>query len=228
MGIGHLGASFALRARFPRVPFFFLLAAGVLVDVFWGIAILSGLENARIDTGSGSVVPLVLEHVPFTHSLPACLLWAALASLGWWIWRRDRAGALVLGALVLSHWVLDLVSHVGDIPLLPAGPLVGLGLWRSRGASLVVELGLFAVGLLLYVRGTAARDRTGSVGILIAGAVLSLGGAGAFLGPPAASVLPLAAGNLALVLVLLLLDWIDRHRTVKVARSFETATGLSA
>ena len=116
MGIGHLGASFALRARFPRVPFFLLLAAGVLVDVFWGIAILSGLEKARIDTGSGSVVPLVLEHVPFTHSLPACLLWAALASLGWWLWRRDRAGALVLGALVLSHWVLDLVSHVGDIP----------------------------------------------------------------------------------------------------------------
>lgn len=214
MGVGHLAASFAVRARFPRVPLFFLLLAGVLADLLWGLAILSGIERAHIGTETGSTIPIVLESVPFTHSLVACAIWGALAASLWWLWRRDSAGALVLAALVASHWLLDFVSHVPDIPILPSGPLVGLGLWRWRTGSLIVELLMFWAGLVLYARGTTRKDRIGSVGLIVLVALLTVLGAGAYFSPPPPSILPLAIGNLVLLLPLLLLDWVDRHRQI--------------
>jgi hypothetical protein len=214
MGVGHLAASFAVRTRLPRVPFFFLLAAGCLLDLLWGLAILSGIEHARIDTDTGSAVPLVLESVPYTHSLVASLFWGAVVSLAWWLWRRDRVAAVVLGALVTSHWVLDFVSHVPDIPLLPSGPLCGLGLWRSRVGTVIVEVGMLWTGLVLYARGTSGKDRIGGGGLFVFSALLTVMGAGAYLGPPPRSVLPLAIGNVILILPLMIIAWIDRHRQV--------------
>jgi hypothetical protein len=212
MGVGHLAASFALRGRFARIPLFYLLAAGVFVDLLWGLTILSGVERAHIDRDSGSAIPLVLDSVPYSHSLVACSVWGMLVALAWWLWRRDRNGALVLGALVVSHWVLDFVSHVADVPLLPSGPRLGLGLWNWRAASLLVELGMLGMGLALYVRATRARDRFGSVGLVAYGGVFALGAVGAFFGPPPSSVMPFAASQVALLLPLLFMDWVDRHR----------------
>lgn len=212
MGVGHLAASFALRARFRRIPLFYLLAAGVFVDILWGFTILTGIEHAHIGTATTFATPLVLDRVPYTHSLVAGLFWGALATLAWWSWRKDRAGAALLGMLVASHWVLDWVSHLPDIPVLPNGPLVGLGLWRSRPASIIVELGMLWIGLALYARGTKGRDRIGSIGVLAVGAVLTILCAGAYLGAPPASVLPIAIGNVALFVPLALIDWVDRHR----------------
>jgi len=216
MGIGHLAASFALRPRFPRVPLYVLLVAGVLVDLFWGVAIVAGVEHAHVDPASPSSVPLVLDSAPFTHSLLACVGWGALAAAAWGLARRDRAGALVLGALVVSHWLLDWVSHVPEMPVLPSGPFVGLGLWRSRWGSLVVEVAMLWIGLALYVRATSARDRIGTFGILVIALVLTAMGFATFLGPPPPSVTPLAVGNIALALLLLPIEWVDWHRALAV------------
>lgn len=161
-------------------------------------------------------VPLVLDSAPFTHSLLACVGWGALAAAAWGLARRDRAGALVLGALVVSHWVLDWVSHVPEMPLLPSGPLVGLGLWRSRWGSLAVEVGMVCIGLALYVRATSAEDRVGTIGIAVVALFLTAMGFATFLGPPPPSVTPLAVGNVVLVLLLLPVEWVDRHRPLSV------------
>jgi membrane-bound metal-dependent hydrolase YbcI (DUF457 family) len=136
MGVGHLAASFALRGRFPRVPLFYLLAAGVLLDLLWALAILAGLEHAHIGSEQGSAIPIVLDSVPYTHSLVAALVWGALVCVAWWLWRRDRSVALVLGGLVASHWLLDFVSHVPDMPVLPSGPLIELLVMPAAPAAL--------------------------------------------------------------------------------------------
>jgi len=212
VGVGHLAASFAVRGRFPRVGLFYLLAAGALLDVLWACAIASGLERAHIGTETGSAIPIVLDSVPYTHSLVAAGVWGALVSALWWLWRRERSVAVVLGALVASHWFLDYASHVPDLPVLPSGPLLGLGLWRSRAWSLAVEIGMLWIGLAIYARDTTGKDRIGAVGLVLVVAVLTVLGAGAFFSPAPPSVTPLVIGNFVLLVPLLLIGWVDVHR----------------
>jgi hypothetical protein len=61
--------------------------------------------------------------------------------------------ALLVGGVVVSHWVLDFVTHAPDMPLWPgSSPRVGLGLWRSVPATFFVEGALFVAGIALYAR----------------------------------------------------------------------------
>ena len=53
-------------------------------------------------------------------------------------------GCLACG---LSHWILDFLVHRPDLPLWPGRPKVGLGLWNSWIAEVVIEVGIFAAGL---------------------------------------------------------------------------------
>ena len=94
-------------------------------------------------------------HADDTHSLVGALLLAALAGLlAQWRWGR-RVGA-VIAAVAFSHWLLDLVVHRPDLPLLPGNaggfPLLGLGLWRWPAVSAAVELLLVLGGAALYYR----------------------------------------------------------------------------
>jgi len=213
VGVGHLAASFAVRGRLPRVPLFHLLAAGTFLDLMWALAIGSGLEHAHIGTETGSVIPIVLDSVPYSHSLVAAVAWGALVSALWWLWRRDRPAAFVLGALVASHWFLDCIAHVPDMPVLPSGPILGLGLWRSRGWSLAVEIGMLWIGLAIYARDTTARDRIGAIGLGLVLVGLTSLGAGAFFTPAPPSVTPLVVGNFVILVPLLLTGWVDSHRS---------------
>ena len=108
---------------------------------------------------------------------------------------KGRRRALVLGALVASHWVLDYISHLPDVPLYPGGEPLGLGLWRSRVGSLVVEVGMFLGGIAIYARTTRANDGTGSRGLVIFAALVAIMGASAFYSPPPPSVLPMAGST---------------------------------
>src|SRR5262249_37868484 len=127
--------------------------------------------------------------------------------------RRYRAGALVVAALVLSHWVLDAASHRPDLPLYPGGgTLVGFGLWKSVPGTLAVESAMFAVGLWLYLASTRARDRTGVVALWALVVVLVAAYLGAAFGPPPPNVTVLAYSGLIGWLTVAWGYWVDRHR----------------
>jgi hypothetical protein len=72
-----------------------------------------------------------------------------------------------LGAVALSHWVLDLVVHRADLPLLPANagalPRLGFGLWRLPVLCALVELALVIAGSLAYFRAATAVAREGGL-----------------------------------------------------------------
>jgi hypothetical protein len=122
----------------------------------------------------------------------------------------------VVAALVLSHWVLDVASHRPDIPVFPwGGPLLGLGLWRSVPATLVVETVMFAAGAFLYARSTTSKDRTGTWAYVALVAFLFVVYVGNVLGPPPPSSMAVAGSALALWLIPLWGLWIERHRTAK-------------
>ena len=84
-------------------------------------------------------------HADYTHSLlGALVLSAAFGAVAWWRW--DRRLGLLLSAVAFSHWVLDLIVHRGDMPILPGNagnlPLLGFGLWRLPMVSIPLEAAL--------------------------------------------------------------------------------------
>jgi membrane-bound metal-dependent hydrolase YbcI (DUF457 family) len=161
MFLGHFAVGFGAKQFAPRASLGTLFLAAQFIDLLWPTLVLLGVERVRIAPGITAVVPLDFEHYPISHSLFAVVGWALLFGAVYFLIRRDRRTSLVLGFAVLSHWLLDWLSHRPDLPLFPGSARVGLGLWQSLPATLIVELGLFVVGVALYRYATRAADRTG-------------------------------------------------------------------
>ena len=213
MFIGHYALAFGAKRAAPRASLGVLVAAAQLCDLIWPIFVLLGWEEVRIAPGDTAVSPLAFVSYPWSHSLLAVAVWGLAATLVYGGLTRDRKGAIIVGLLVLSHWVLDYVTHRPDLPLYPRGAArVGLGLWYSVAGTVVVEGLLFVVGLALYLTATRARDRVGRYALWSLVALLVLIYLSSGLGPPPPS--PKAVGWFALSgwLVPFWAAWIDRHR----------------
>jgi len=160
--LGHFAAGFAAKTVAPRTSLGSLFLATQWIDLLWPSLLLAGIERVRISPGITAVTPLDFEFYPFSHSLAAVVVWAGLMAAAYYAVRRYKAGALVVGAGVVSHWLLDAVVHRPDLPVIPGtGMRAGLGLWNSLPGTLVFEALLFGFGLYLYARRTKARNRTG-------------------------------------------------------------------
>src|SRR5829696_1540479 len=109
MFIGHYGVCFAIKAFDKRIPLWILFIAVQLVDVLWGVFILTGVEKVRIVPGITATNPLDLYYMPYTHSLVGALFWSAVGIAAYKIARKSTtAAALLVGAAVFSHWIFDL------------------------------------------------------------------------------------------------------------------------
>src|SRR5262249_18566783 len=129
MFVGHLALALAAKKKTPRVSLGVLVGATAAIDLLWPLFLLAGLEKVRIDPGTPAFTPLAFDSYPWTHSLAMMLVWGALAGLGAASFYKDRNAGMVVGLLVVSHWVLDAISHRADMTLWPgtASPRVGLG-----------------------------------------------------------------------------------------------------
>lgn len=156
MFLGHIAVGLAGTRAIPSVSLGTWILAVQFVDLIWPFFLIAGLEHVRIAPGITAFTPLDFYHYPITHSLVGGLIWAALIAGIWLLRGSPGRVALLLGAGVLSHWVLDVFSHRPDMPVLPNGPYVGLGLWNSVAATFAVELTMFAIGVVLYVRARRA------------------------------------------------------------------------
>lgn len=159
MLIGHFAPALVLQRARPSVPLWVLFLATQALDVLWGIFILTGVEHARIVPGFTESNSLDLYDMPYSHSLVATWVWAVVFACLWGAFRPQRRGeALIIGLAVASHFVLDLVVHVPDLPVAGAhGTLWGLGLWRHREQSVLVEGAIFVVAAVLWRQGRENR-----------------------------------------------------------------------
>jgi hypothetical protein len=223
MFIGHFAVGLASKRLAPRTSLGTLLLAPLFLDALWPFFVLFGWETVRIVPGDTAFTPLEFVSYPISHSLVMALVWGALFA---WIYRARTGygrGALVTGALVVSHWVLDWVSHRADLPLFPGGgPRVGLGLWNSVPATMAVESAMFIAGLWIYLRATRARDRVGWFALWGMVALLAYLYVGNATGPPPPSVRALVIVGIVAQLFVPWGYWIDRHR---VAVAVEGASG---
>jgi hypothetical protein len=214
MFVGHTALALAAKRRAPTLSLGWLLAAAVGLDLLWPVLLIAGVERAHGAVGATAFNSLVFDWYPWSHSLAMALVWG-LAALAVARWRGVGTGAAaLLGGLVVSHWVLDYVTHVPDLPLWPgaSSPRVGLGLWQSVGGTFAIEGLMFVAGIAIYTRASRARDRIGSIGFwafLLASAAMWASGPWSPPPPSQAALGWLALGGYLLVLWA---GWVDRHR----------------
>ena len=210
MFIGHFAVGFAAKKAAPQVSLGWLIAGAQLVDMVWPVLVLTGLERVRIDPGNTVFTPLNFVSYPITHSLVGGCLWAILFAGAYWLRSRDRSGAGILAGCVLSHWALDVVTHRADMPVLPSGPKIGLGLWNHFAATMIVELCLFAACLWLCVQVIHRRALW-----IFAAVLLAIYLASSF-GEPPPSVAAIGWAGLGLWIFPVWAWWIDRPRPLNL------------
>ncbi len=216
MFIGHFAVGFAAKKFAPRTNLALLIAAPCFLDLLWPFFLLLGWEHVRIDPGNTRFTPLDLYDFPWSHSLLMSVVWATVFALIYHLVARYWPGTIVIWIGVVSHWVLDWITHRPDMPLYPGGARYGLGLWNSIAGTLVVELLMFGVGVWLYARTTRARDRIGQYAFFAYVALLLVLYIGDRFSPPPASVAELAwTGIVAEVILLLWAWWFDHHRVLR-------------
>jgi hypothetical protein len=226
MFVGHFAVGLAAKRVTPEVSLGTLFAAGQLADLLWPTFVLLHAEHVAVRPGATAVTPLEFISYPYSHSLVALAVWGALFAGGYALLARRRRGVrtggwaapLTLFTLVLSHWVLDVVTHQPDMPVTPTGPArLGLGLWESLPATLAVELAMFAIGIWIYARATTPRDRIGSIGLAALVAFLLLVYLAATFGPPPPSAGAVAWSSQSMWLLVAWAAWVDRHRAPTAA-----------
>ena len=215
MFIGHFAVAAAAKKAAPKVSLAWLIAAAQLVDLLWPAFLLFGLEHVRIDPGNTVVTPADFYDYPITHSLIGALGWSVLLGGLYYIVKKERRDALIIGGLVFSHWILDLLTHRPDLPLLGNDSAkVGLGLWNSLAGTIIVEFGLFAAGWFLYFKSTAPKNRTGTVAALSLVVFLLVMHIGNIFGPPPPNADMFAVAGNAMWLFVLWGWWIERNRKI--------------
>jgi hypothetical protein len=197
MFLGHFAVGLAAKPFTPKAPLGVLLVATQVIDILYAVFLIAGVGR----TGATS---------PWDHGLVMSALWSVAAFAIAYAFSRDLRSGIVIGLLVLSHWVGDFISWDHVLPLAFGGsPLVGLGLYNSVVVMLAGDFGLFAGAIAIYLLKTKAKDRMGIWAFWLMIAYI--------LAMMPACALPGKLIIIAAFLMLTLLPfgiWIDRHRFV--------------
>ncbi len=212
MVLGHFAVAFAAKKIAPKPSLGTYFIAVQFLDLLWPPLLLLGAERVEIEPGNTVFTPLNFISYPFSHSLLMTVVWSALLAGLYFLIRKDTRGALVLWFAVLSHWILDFISHRPDMPLTPGNTsYLGLGLWNSVSGTIIVEGLLFATGVYIYTRATKAKNKKGTyalwslVGFLVLIYVVNI------VSPPPPNTTAIAYAGLSMWLLMAWAYWVERN-----------------
>ncbi len=157
MFAGHLAAGLVLKKMERRLNLGWLFFAALFHDFLLGILVLSGLEQVHIPANFAQTHYLTFTF-PYSHGLAASIVWSALgfgiayaAPPHWTSKERAQAG-MAVGLAVFSHFVLDWLVHIPEMPLLGNDSFkIGLGLWDNLPLAVALETALVATGFIFYL-----------------------------------------------------------------------------
>ena len=208
MFIGHFAVGLLSRRdeKLPSLAMMFL--AVQLLDLIWPILVLLGVETLSIDPGNTKLTHLSFDYYPYSHSLLAAFIWSLIIGALYFLFNKNRRGSLILGGLVMSHWILDFITHKPDLPLTPFSETkVGLGLWNYPTIEIVLEILIFGLGAWLYFKSSNFKKRT-SFWILIA--FLLVVHLMNLFGPPPPNIMAVAWSANLMWLIILWAWWVER------------------
>ncbi len=216
MFAGHVGAALAIGRAERRVNVGMFVFAALLLDVVLWVFVLVGWESVTIPANfTATHQP---EFVfPYSHGLLAGIAWAILAGgVAFLLYSRLQEAKLRVAALVaaavLSHWLLDALVHVPELPVAGASSMkLGLGLWQSMPVALVAEALIVVAGLYLFVPGAILSREKKFWLTILALVILAFTVAGMTVAPPPPSVTTMAASSLVTIIVVCALAcWFGR------------------
>jgi len=213
MFLGHYAVGLAAKKFAPQSSLGALMAAPILLDLLWPIFLLIGWEHVSIVPNRNQFLRLQFDFYPISHGLVAVIGWATLYAAVYFGVTRYLAGAIVIWAGVVSHWLMDLIVHLPDLQLYATSRAYGLGLWNHRWLAIALEVVLLAIGAWIYERQTRASDRIGFYGYVGFVFFLMAAYAAVLIGPPPPSVKKLALVALLAWLMIPWAWWFDKHRT---------------
>jgi hypothetical protein len=185
MFVGHFAVGFLAKRVEPKLSLGTLVLGAMLADLLWCVFQLVGLEHVQFHEGRGAANYLSATDIAYSHSLLTGVVWAALLAAIYFLWRRNQRGAWLLFAVVLSHWLLDFISHPPDMPLAPGlHSYFGLGLWTSVPATIIVEGAFWVFAIIVYLRATQPKNRWGLFIFWVMVALLTLAWYNNIAGPP--------------------------------------------
>jgi LexA-binding, inner membrane-associated putative hydrolase len=206
MLVGHFAVGLLAKRAEPQISLGTAVLAAMLADFLWCLFMMAGVEQVQLRPGIGAANYWHPTNIAVSHSLLTDAIWGALFAGAFVFLRRRPRGAWFLFAAVLSHWLLDFVSHRPDMPLLPGVPrYFGLGLWTSIPLTLVVEGGIWLLALVLYARATRPARRTGTYAFWSVVILLTLAWYNNIAGPPPPN--PQTAPIASLVFFSLVVAW---------------------
>jgi hypothetical protein len=218
MFLGHYGVAFALKRTEPKLSLGTLFVAAQLLDLLWGTFVLLGWEHARIVPENPPLTQLEFSDYPISHSLVGALVWSIVAAACYYSWptrvtTRHWQAAAIVGVAVFSHYPLDVLVHLPDLPIMGNdSPKLGLGLWNHPVATMVAELLVFGLGLALYVTLRSKRQRVRPARLAVLVVVLLGTYFGSLYGPPPPNMTIVGASAIvALLLAAALAAWADQR-----------------
>lgn len=118
MGVGHVALALGASKAVPRLNVGWLVMAALLSDFLLGIFAAFGLEHSTVPENFASRHYLLFTF-PYSHGLLPLIVWAAI--FGFLISRfyrlNARRVAMVVGLVVLSHFLLDGIVHIAGLPI---------------------------------------------------------------------------------------------------------------
>jgi hypothetical protein len=220
MFLGHYGVALALKRAEPKLSLGTLFVAVQLPDLLWGFFVLLGWEHARIVPGYTAMTPLEFLDYPISHSFVAALIWSVVAAALYYSWpTRDTSrhwqAAAIVGLAVFSHYPLDVLVHMPDLPLTGNDSAkFGLGLWNNPAITLAAEALVFGAGLTMYLAGGSHRHPVRPGRVLVVVLLLVATYLASVYGPTPPSMTVVAVTSIGFILGMgALAGWADRRAT---------------
>jgi hypothetical protein len=216
MFIGHLGVGLALKKADKSINLAWLLSASMLLDlIFW---LLVFFEVERVEVPANYITDRYLIHFfPFSHGLAASIFWSLVVYFISLSAFDSKRAATILGLAVFSHFLLDLLVHIKDIPLVgQASPKIGLGLWEHVSTAFLLEILILLGGLIVYFYSAPVRNFSKRMSLFVVMVLVTiLGYMNQMRGPiPEYGNQIGVSAFVSILLIIILAYWLDREGSI--------------
>ena len=215
MFAGHLAVAIGAKSVAPKLPLSLLIGASFGIDILWPIFLLMGIETVAVDPGNTEFTSLDFLSYPWSHSLLMVLIWGTLSALLAYRFGVSKKGAIVVGSVLTSHWLLDWITHRADLPIWPGGFMTGAGLWNSILGTFLVEGSLLVIAVILFRRSFEIVGWQGKLAFISLLTLVTVIWGSQPYSPPPPDAHAVALVGLTMLLLPIWGMWIERNTNVK-------------